>query len=351
MDNTESRTFAARLAHLLRNEQHAMADFLVALADFDRQRCWVELGYSGLFPFLHRELGLSKAAAFFRKTAAELIQRYPELVEPLRDGPICLTTLGSLAKVITPENRAEILPRFFHRSALEAKAVVAELAPVPDPPTRTVVTTTPARVVAERAVVVAPSKGGFADEPRGLDQSTTDRSEPLLLEASPRLRAEPLTPTVTRLHLSVSPGFIEKLEAARLSLSHLMPGASEEDVLSAGLDLLLERDARRKALVKNPRPAPANAPVKPGADHIPAAVRREVWKRDHGECQWPMDGGGICGSRLRVELDHIRLRCRGAPPLPSELRILCDFHNQLSARLALGDELMDRYTRNPRQPS
>ncbi len=100
MDTTESRTLAARLAHLLRNEQHAMADFLVALADFDRA-----LGHSGLFPFLHRELGLSKAAAFFRKTAAELIQRYPELVEPLRDGRICLTTLGSLAKVITPENR------------------------------------------------------------------------------------------------------------------------------------------------------------------------------------------------------------------------------------------------------
>ncbi len=105
MDTIESRTFAARLAQLLRNEQHAMADFLVALADFARRRRWVALGFSGLFPFLHGELGLSKAAAFFRKTAAELIQRYPELVEPLRDGRICLTTLGSLAKVITPENR------------------------------------------------------------------------------------------------------------------------------------------------------------------------------------------------------------------------------------------------------
>jgi hypothetical protein len=36
MDTTESRTFAARLADLLRHEHHAMADFLVALAEFDR---------------------------------------------------------------------------------------------------------------------------------------------------------------------------------------------------------------------------------------------------------------------------------------------------------------------------
>ena len=97
MDTTESRSFAARLADLLKNEQHAMADFLVALAEFDRQRAWVALGYSGLFPFLHQKLGLSKSASFFRKTAAELIQRYPEIVEPLRDGRLCLSTMASVA--------------------------------------------------------------------------------------------------------------------------------------------------------------------------------------------------------------------------------------------------------------
>jgi len=47
---------------------------------------------------------------------------------------------------------------------------------------------------------------------------------------------------VTRIHLSVSPAFLEKLEASRLALSHSLPGASDEDVLTAGLDLLLERD-------------------------------------------------------------------------------------------------------------
>jgi hypothetical protein len=148
----------------------------------------------------------------------------------------------------------------------------------------------------------------------------------------------------------VSPEFVEKLEDARLALSHSMPGASAEDILSAGLDLLLARDARRKGLVEKPRTAPANAPAEPGAVYVPAAVRREVWKRDKGCCQWPIDGGGVCGSKLRLELDHISLRCRGAKPIASELRILCSAHNKLAARLALGDGVMDRYTRNPRQP-
>ena len=82
----ETRDLTHRLADLLRREHGALADFLVNLAEFDRERRWLELGYTSCFYFLHRELGLSKGAAFYRKTAAELVQRYPEIVEPLRDG-------------------------------------------------------------------------------------------------------------------------------------------------------------------------------------------------------------------------------------------------------------------------
>src|ERR671926_845537 len=141
--NTSARDLSIRLADLLRNERAAMADFLVALADFDRRRLWVELGYSSLFYFLHRELGLSKGAAFYRKTAAELIERCPEVVEPLRAGHLCLTGIVELAKVLTPENRDEVLPRFFHASKAGAKAVSAELQPDLAPPRRDVVTPLP----------------------------------------------------------------------------------------------------------------------------------------------------------------------------------------------------------------
>jgi hypothetical protein len=61
-----------------------MTDFLLALADFDGQRLWIQLGHACLFDFLHRELGLSRGAAHYRKVAAHLVQRYPEMVEPLR---------------------------------------------------------------------------------------------------------------------------------------------------------------------------------------------------------------------------------------------------------------------------
>src|SRR5437016_10447588 len=54
--------------------------------------------------------------------------------------------------------------------------------------------------------------------------------------------AEPLTGQLSRLHVTVSRRFLEKLEAARAALSHARPGASAEDVLeidkgAAALDL------------------------------------------------------------------------------------------------------------------
>src|SRR5512133_2675815 len=107
---TIARDLSLQLADLLSREHDAMADFLVALADFDRRRLWMELGHKSLFWFLHRELRLSKGAAYYRKTAAELVQQFPEIVEPLRDGRMCLTTVVELSKVIRKDNVAEVLP-------------------------------------------------------------------------------------------------------------------------------------------------------------------------------------------------------------------------------------------------
>jgi hypothetical protein len=51
------------LAELLLRERHAMADFLLELADFDRRRLWRDLEYPSLFSFLRSGLGLSAGAA------------------------------------------------------------------------------------------------------------------------------------------------------------------------------------------------------------------------------------------------------------------------------------------------
>jgi hypothetical protein len=382
---TSAREFTARLLELLRREQGAMADFLVALADFDRKRLWVELGYSSLFHFLHRELGMSKGAAHYRKTAAELIQRVPEVVEPLRAGQLCITSIIELAKVVTPENRLDVLPRFFHCSRQEAKAVSAELSPAEAAPHRTVVTTMALPVTsAPRAVAAEPTRsvelplseaeaaraaparmdpahgpvaGVQPVEPREIEAPV---SRPVATErATPRALAEPLTADLRRLHVTVSRRFLEKLEVARDALSHSHPGADAEAILEAGLDLLIERHAKRKGIVAKPRKAsaplariagrgeggcePVTPPSTEGSRHIPAHVQREVWIRDGGRCQWPIDGGGICGSTHRIQFDHIVPRARGGVSTVVNLRLACQVHNLLAARQMFGETFIGRF--------
>jgi hypothetical protein len=76
-----------------------------------------------------------------------------------------------------------------------------------------------------------------------------------------------------------------------------------------------------------------------------------VWERDQGRCQWPVDGGGVCGSTVRVELHHIIPWAHGGPTTVENLECACGFHNQLAAREDFGDDLVDRYARRPPSPA
>lgn len=363
---TTARDLSDRLALLLRNEHGALADFLLALVDFDRRRSWVELGHASLFSFLHVELGLSKGAAHYRKTAAELLQRVPEVIEPLRDGRLCFSTMVELSKVLTRENQAEVLPRFFHRSKLEAKAISAELRPVETAPHRLVVTAVRAAAASTAQAQAQPQVTTKASTKTTLSMAeqfvadVTDSSRDPAISVhpdelghansdaprwaaapAPRDVAEPMTADLRRLHVTVSKRFTEKLEAARAALSHSHPGASAEEILEAGLDLLLARHAERRGMVARPRKAPR--PAKPG--HVPAHVKAAVWKRDGGRCQWKLESGGICGSTHRVEIDHVVAKALGGPPTVEGLRCLCRIHNDLAARETFGDAWMDKFTR------
>ena len=356
---TTAREQTLRLADLLRKEHHALAGFLVALAAFDEARGWVELGYSSLFYFLLRELGLPKGPAYYRMTAAGLIRKYPELVEPLRDGRLHLTSVTQLARVITPENRAEVLPRFFHLSKRGAKEVVAELVPAAAPPLRTVVTSV--RSSAPPVLLVPPEEPGPAHQ-AGQTGHTGDAREVAPAPALPRqqpAQVEPLTAERSRLHVTVSRRLLAKLSAARDALSHSHPGASEETILEVGLDLILQRHARRRGIGAKPRAAAAHKkegaaqaspPSTARSRHVPAHVWRAVWERDGGCCAWPLANGGVCARTDQLELDHVKGWALGAGTTAEECRILCRDHQDVSARLLYGDDLMNNYTR-PKGPT
>jgi len=147
----------------------------------------------------------------------------------------------------------------------------------------------------------------------------------------------------------VSRRFLEKLAAARDALSHTHLDGGTEAVLEAALDLLLAERDRKRGLVQKPRPSPARPSSRPR--HVPAEVRRAVWKRDDGCCQWTVASGGICGSRTRLQLDHIVPAALGGTSTVSNMRVLCALHNLLAARRVYGDAFMDQFTARTARPT
>jgi 5-methylcytosine-specific restriction endonuclease McrA len=345
METARDLTF--RLRDLLRREHGALAEFLLTLAAFDERRLWAELEYAGLFDFLHRELRLSKSAAFYRKTAVALVREFPAVADALRDGKLCLMTVAEVARVLTAENAADLLPRFFGLSKREAKVLVASLVPVEVPPVRELIT--PVRVAqpAPALALAAPpagDAGGLPVEPASPPAAApTAQPLPHAQVAPERATAtvEPLTAKLSRVHLTVESAFLDDYEAARAAVSHSRPNAGMAEILRLGLQALVERHAKRRGLVKRPRktPPPCSDP-----DHVPAHVSRVVWKRDGGKCQWRLPSGERCGSTHCVQIDHIIPRAAGGPSTVENCWLVCAAHNDLAARRFFGDAWMDRYT-------
>ncbi|MFL5262701.1 MAG: HNH endonuclease, partial [Anaeromyxobacteraceae bacterium] len=251
----------------------------------------------------------------------------------------------------------EVVARFFHASKQEARAISAELCPAEAAPHRDVVTalgplptSAPARAPTAAPRLELPLAPVARGEP--VHPGELQREAPTCAPGSPpaptvaavkRDETEPLTADLRRLHVTISRRFLEKLAAARDALSHRLPDGGTEAVLEAALDLLLAAQDKKRGLVKKPRTSPA--PPSASSRHVPAAVRRAVFIRDGGCCQWPMSSGGVCGSRTRVELDHIVPVALGGESTVSNMRLLCACHNAVAARQVFGAQLMDRYSR------
>ncbi len=62
---------------------------------------------------------------------------------------------------------------------------------------------------------------------------------------------------------------------------------------------------------------------------IPAAVKREVWRRDGGRCRYvDRTSGRRCGSQHLLQIDHVVPYACGGAAEPNNLRLLCAAHHR-----------------------
>lgn len=131
-------------------------------------------------------------------------------------------------------------------------------------------------------------------------------------------------------------------------LSHAK-GSDLAAVLHEAIRCALEKHGKRKGAVapqrtRAPAARPGGEAPPPGLrTSIPAQVRREVWLRDGGRCAWTSADGHRCGSRWKLEFDHLVPVARGGGSTASNVRLACQRHNQLHAEQTFGRKHMARF--------
>ncbi|HZZ86309.1 MAG TPA: HNH endonuclease [Anaeromyxobacteraceae bacterium] len=129
----DSAALARRLGELAGDERRVQSDFLLHLEAFDCRRGYLDAGYSSLWEFCQKALHLREGAAGRRIAAMRVLRRFPALEGALREGKLCLSTLGLLGPVLKEENLEEVLARAAFRTRAEVDRLVAGMQPRPAP--------------------------------------------------------------------------------------------------------------------------------------------------------------------------------------------------------------------------
>ena len=343
----DAATLTRRLAELAGDERAVQVEFLLHLEEFDRREAWLEAGYGSLWDYCLRVLHLREGAAARRIRAMRALRRLPDLAEPLRDGRICLSTLGILDPILTAENLGELVARAAYRSKVEVETLLVSLRPRQAP--RDGVRRVADRRESTSGSPLALAPTGQRSEP--VAATTTPQSAPppaLVLTTPTRPSVRPVAADTWSLRVTVDAAFKEELDRLTELLSHKLPGGELSAVLREAVHCALKKHGKRKGSVAPARPrskgaVPAATP--PARAPITAEVRRQVWQRDEGRCAWTGPDGHRCGSRWRVEVDHVDAAALGGPSSLANLRLACAAHNRLHAEKTFGRAFMDRFRR------
>jgi len=294
-----------------------MACLVAHLAELDHRRLHLARGFSSLFSYCTEALHLSEHAAYLRIEAARAARKFPVILDRLADGSIHLTGIGVLASHLTEENHEELLNAARHRTRREIEEIVARTRPLPPAPT----------VIRKMAV-----RRKTACEPLETPLLSETESAPALTPT--RAHVAPLAPDFYKIQFTARAASRDKLKRAQDLLRHQVPDGDVAEVFEMALDALIEKLERRKiAAALRPKPVQKNAST---GRHIPAAVKREVWKRDQGQCGYRSPEGRPCGERGGLEFHHLEPYAVGGQTTSDNLALRCRAHNQYEAQLFFG---------------
>jgi hypothetical protein len=291
-------------------ERELLRQVIEYLAEVETRKLHLEEGYSSMFSFCTEYLNYTPQEAQTRIQAMRLSKAVPEIKEQIQNGELSLSVAATVQSHIQRENKIK-------------KCKQEQLLNLKD----------------KRKIVEAVKGSSFR------------KAESILVEIFPHHaemkpeRVKEISSSTMRLELNLSREVFDRL----VKIKNLRKSQSFEELV-AGLTELAEKkwDLTQKKTISVSKIKPIAAPllltstveqekIKVGSRYIPIQVRRRIWKRDRGECQYKNQRSGHkCGSKFNLHIDHVRPFALDGGHSAENLRLLCAAHNGYRAGQTFG---------------
>ena len=341
---------------LVEREREITTRVLRHLAEIERRKLFAELRCGSLFEYAVRELRYSEAAAARRIQAMRLLREIPALEEKIESGALSLSNISQAQsyfreirkaepqRVLRAEDKIEVLTKLEDKSAREGERILLSMTP-------------PSVLPRERERVVSPE---HTEVKFLMDQNLKSKLD----EVRSLLGPKGSSMTLAELMLEMASLSSERLQEKRfgkrrvdqarsqtalvlkaqgpsqtadssgtcsnepfdftdpdvgvgrgLGLGHVHAQADPDaGVAGSGhLQAEVHSDVGVDGAHGNPRSLDSG---ERRTRYIPRAVKYAVWSRSDGKCS-------SCGSRHRLEYDHVQPHALGGDASPENIRLLC----------------------------
>ncbi|RPI52869.1 MAG: hypothetical protein EHM55_15445 [Acidobacteria bacterium] len=274
------RDLLAELKHAVKLECQATAQVIALLMEVDARKLYAQQSCSSLFTYCVQVLHFSEHAAYLRIEAARAARRFPVILDRLADGSLHLSAVSLVARHLTAANHLRVLDAARHKSKRDVELLVARLQPLPDVPAVVRKLPTPQAKATPQEVLAVEAH----QTPASLSIASTAEST-AYVSATATIRPpeiKPLAPERFKVQFTEGRDTYEKLRKVQDLLRHTVPDGDPAVIFDRALTRLLAELSKTKyAATDRPR---AGREGSCGARHIPAATKREVWRRDEGQC-------------------------------------------------------------------
>jgi hypothetical protein len=355
VDQLSNQDVVARVKALAQREREATAALIAHLAVLHGRQLYLAEGCSSMFTYCVQVLHLSESAAYSRIEAAKAARKYPIILDLLSDGSVNLTTVGLLIPELMPENHVDLLKAARHKTKRQVQELVAQLRP--QPPVPSSIRRLPAPRPADETLGTdlpplsptlspASAPSTTADAPARPEAHAPAPAELPTPARGPMIAGRPivapLAPQRYKVQFTASAETHAKLLQAQELLRSQIPDGDVGEIIDRALTVLLKELTKRKfAAMDRPRESKTDSTRSSRGSvsqsrHIPAEVKRTVWKRDSGQCAFVASDGRRCTERSFLEFHHVVPYCAGGEATVENIQLRCRAHNGFEAELVFG---------------